>query len=87
MERKILESITIVILVLTVIFAIVLLAFIMSLIFVSENTCESQCNTFDNIGYELIHNGKLNVNDLCVCYTDDGIKYWLVEEATNYGSK
>jgi len=64
MVNKIIKAIG---LILLIIF-IIALVWGISLGIASTNICKRECSIKGTGFYEVISNGKMNINDLCVCY-------------------
>lgn len=46
----------------------------------AEKICKKECTAYGGLYSETIHNGKMNTDDLCICYLDDGTKSWRLGE-------
>jgi len=46
----------------------------------ARSLCHSECDDRGSLAYDTIRNGKLNINDLCVCYfPDNRIESFVLE--------
>ncbi len=48
------------------------------LIIKADKICQNECNAYEGLHYQRISNGKMNTNDLCICYFEDSIKTWRI---------
>jgi len=55
-----------------IIFGVLIGGIIMGLI--SDSICKTECNRIDALEGKIIHSGNWKIDDLCVCYFEEGIK-------------
>ena len=68
-----------VVITLGVIIGVILLSCLIYGVYLSiktEKYCREVCSAYGGLYHQRISNGKLNTDDLCICYFDNSIKTW-----------
>lgn len=59
-----------------IILLFILLSFLLIMEIRINSTCEKECFGEGGHFHDVIKSGSWKLDDLCVCYADDEIKYW-----------
>lgn len=61
----------IIISILAILFILILILIPAGMQTIAKSRCNTECNKFDSLAFDIVYSGNWEIDDLCVCYLKD----------------